>query len=550
MKCNINLVICTLYSLGEKFELLQTFQDEPFAVDKKSAASNDAQNDNPFLVVLCLERSERNGYLMESLWSSTIEIEERPALTTDLTVEAAVIGGGMAGILTALFLTEQGVETVVLEADRIGSGATKNTTAKITAQHDLIYDRLITEKGLLRAKQYASANMQAIDEYRHMISKRNIDCDFTECFAHLYTNENADVLERETEAALRAGIDAEFTTETELPFAVKGAVRFGGQARFNPMKFLEAVSQGLTVYEHTKVKKVDKDLITTENARVRAKHIVFATHFPFVNVPGYYFARMHQGRSYVLALENAAKFDGTYEGIDADGLSLRNYGEMMLLGGGDHRTGENSEGGKYKLLRKKAAELWPESKERFCWSAQDCMTPDSVPYIGRFSRSRPDWYVCTGFGKWGMTSSMISAILISKKIAEQKHPCASVFSPQRHITPPTAKAMAKNGLKAIKGLSRDVFDLPKENIKDLANGHGGIVEYRGRKYGVYKDNDGRSFIVDIMCPHLGCQLEWNPDERSWDCPCHGSRFDIHGKLIDNPSQEDIKGGIRAPDKKK
>ena len=484
---------------------------------------------------------------MESVWSDSIRIKGRPRLTSDLSVEAVVIGGGMAGILTALFLKEQGVETVVLEADTIGSGATKNTTAKITAAHDLIYDRLITEKGLRWAKQYAAANTQAIKEYRRIISEKSIDCDFVECVAHLYTNEKADTLEREAQAALRSGIAAEFTTETELPFAVTGAVRYGGQAMFNPLKFLDAVSKDLTVYEHTKVKKVDYDLIKTDNARIRAKHIVFACHFPFINVPGYYFARMHQGRSYVLALENAANFAGTYEGIDADGVSLRNYGELTLLCGGDHRTGENSKGGKYALLREKALELWPESRERFNWSAQDCMTPDSVPYIGRFARSRPNWYVCTGFGKWGMTSSMVAAIIISQKIVGEKYPSAEVFSPQRHITMPAAKAMTKNGLKAAKGLGRTAFDLPEESFKDLAEGHGGIVEYHREKYGVYKDVDGHSFIVETRCPHMGCQLEWNPDELSWDCPCHGSRFDIFGKLIDNPAQEDIKGQVKAPE---
>jgi len=236
------------------------------------------------------------------------------------------------------------------------------------------------------------------------------------------------------------------------------------------------VWRDLTVYEHTKVKKVDNDLIITENARVKVKYSVFATHFPFINMPGYYFARMHQGRSYVLAFENAAKFNGTYEGIDDDGLSLRNYGELLLLEGGDHRTGENSEGGKYAMLRKMAAELWPESVERFAWSAQDCMTPDSVPYIGRFSRSRPDWYVCTGFGKWGMTSSMVSALLISNKILGQKRPCASVFSPQRHVTTPAAKAILKNGQQAVKGLSKEIFTLPRENVEDLSNASGGVVE--------------------------------------------------------------------------
>lgn len=479
---------------------------------------------------------------MESVWSKSVEMKPRPPLKTDLCAEAAVIGGGMAGILTALFLSERGIAAVVLEADRIGSGVTKNTTAVITAQHELIYDRLITELGLKAAKQYASANTQAISEYHRIISEKNIDCDFSECCAYLYSCENADLLRRETQAALRVGIDADFTTETELPFAVQGAVRFGGQAMFNPLKFLEGAAQNLTVYEHTKVKKVDGDLLTTEGGTVRAKHIVFASHFPFVNFPGYYFARLYQSRSYVLALENAAELKGAYQSIDSDGLYLRNYGELTLFGGGDHRTGENSEGGKYKQLRKKAAELWPKSLESTYWSAQDCMTPDGVPYIGRFSRSRPDWYVATGFGKWGMTSSMVSAMLISRKIAGERFSCASVFSPQRHLTPSSAKEILKNGQAAVKGLSKEILTLPRENVADLPNGHGGVVEYCGEKFGVYKDGEGRSFFVDTRCPHLGCQLEWNPDELSWDCPCHGSRFDYRGKLIDNPAQEDLRSG--------
>ena len=477
---------------------------------------------------------------MESIWSKTADIEERLPLETDISVDAAVIGGGLAGILTALFLSEQGVSTVVLEADRIGGGVTKGTTAHITVQHDLIYDKLITDFGLKKAKQYAQANTQAIAEYRRIISKKNIDCDFSECFSHVYSSEDADMLKRETEAAIRVGIDADFLTETELPFPVKGDVRYSNQGMFNPLKFLKAVAENVTVYERTKVKTVVGDLITTENGNVRAKHIVFACHFPFINVPGYYFARMYQSRTYVIALENAAKLNGTYEGIDSDGFNLRNYGELLIFGGGDHRTGENSLGGKYELLRKKAAELWPESREVTCWSAQDCMTPDGVPYIGRFSRSRPDWYVATGFGKWGMTSSMVAAMLISRKIAGEKHPFAPVFSPQRGTILPAAKEIAKNGLQATKGLGKEVFTFPQENVKDLPNGHGGLVEHEGKKYGVYKDGEGQSFVVETRCPHLGCQLEWNPDELSWDCPCHGSRFDYLGKRIDNPAQEDIK----------
>ena len=481
---------------------------------------------------------------MESIWSASVELEERPSLKGDISAEAAVIGGGLAGVLTAYYLSARGISTVLLEGDRLGSGQTKNTTAKITAQHDIIYNRLIKDFGIHRAKQYAVANTQAIDEYRRLIAEKSIDCDFIDCSAYLYTTEDTIPLQWEHDAALRLGFEAELTTQTELPFSVKGALRYAGQAQFNPMKFLDTISKELTVYEHKKVKKVEENLITTDEGTVKAKYIVFATHFPFINIPGYYWVRMHQGRSYVLALENAAKLSGTYLGIDPDGLSFRNYGDVTILGGGGHRTGENKEGGQYRKLRHEAKKFWPESQETRHWSAQDCMTPDGVPYIGRYSRSRPNWFVCTGFGKWGMTSSMVAAQLISTKIAGEKFPCAAVFSPRRHTTPPAAKSVGKNALKAVKGLAKDAFDSPKDNIKDLPNGHGGVVEYGGVKYGVYKDDEGKSYIVEVMCPHMGCMLEWNPDEKSWDCPCHGSRFDIFGKLIDNPAQEDIKNWIR------
>ena len=482
---------------------------------------------------------------MESVWSASVLFEERPALDGDISAEVAVIGGGLAGILTAYKLKERGFGVVVLEGDRIGSGQTKNTTAKLTAQHDLIYDRLIIDFGVRRARQYAEANMNAISEYRRVIAQNKIDCDLTDCSAYLYTTKDTRPLERELEAARRLGFFAELTDKTELPFSVKAALKFDGQAEFNPLKFMNAISEKLTIYEHTKVKKFDGDLIITDCGTVKAKHVVFASHYPFVNIPGYYWVRMHQGRSYVLALENAAQLKCTYLGIDDDALSFRNYGELTLLGGGGHRTGENKQGGQYRKLRTCAKKFWPDSVETRHWSAQDCMTPDGIPYIGRYSRSRPEWYIATGFNKWGMTSSMVAAMLISAKLAGDKFPCAPVFSPQRQTTPPAAKSIGKNAMKAAKGLAMDVFDSPRDNIKDLPAGHGGVVEYGGVKYGVYKDDDGKSYIVDIKCPHMGCMLEWNPDERSWDCPCHGSRFDVHGRLIDNPAQEDVNVRIES-----
>ena len=269
---------------------------------------------------------------MESVWTEDTEIKRREPLPGDREVPAVVIGAGLAGILTAYYLQKEGIRTVVLEADRIGSGQTKNTTAKITSQHNLIYSRLIRTFGRRMAEHYASANETAIGEYERLIREKGIRCDFARCPAYLYTQTRPELLKQETEAAASLGIQATFGTGCELPFPVAGVTRFQGQARFHPLKFLAGMAEEVEVYEQTKVLKVEGRRVETARGTVTAEHIVFASHYPFLNVPGWYFARMHQERSYVLALEGAERLEGMYLGIDQGGLSFRSSGDLLLLG--------------------------------------------------------------------------------------------------------------------------------------------------------------------------------------------------------------------------
>ncbi len=477
---------------------------------------------------------------MESIWSESCCFKEREPLCGDIQAEIAVIGAGIAGLLTASALQKAGRQVVVLEARRIASGQTRNTTAKITSQHGLIYRRLIDTLGRDKAKQYAMANEAAIEAYRSLVVSEHIDCAFEERNAYVY-GADRDQLHSETEAAASLGLPASFVGETALPFPTAGAVCFSRQAQFHPLRFLERIAKPLTIYENTPVLRVEDDRIETEKGQVRANQIVFACHYPFVNFPGLYFARMHQERSYVLALEHAADVDGMWIGTGQGAYSFRNYGKLLLLGGGGHRCGENSAGGKYALLRKKAEEWFPGCREVAHWSAQDCMTADSVPYIGRYAESRPNWYVATGFQKWGMTSAMVSAMLLRDLICGVKSPYADVFDPARFDASALAGIAAESG-QAVKGLAKELFQIPFEKAAAIPRGHGGIVFLHGEKLGVYKDEDGQLYPANIRCPHLGCQLEWNPDERSWDCPCHGSRFDRFGKLISGPAQEDLSHG--------
>lgn len=495
---------------------------------------------------------------MESIWTKQVRLREREQLREDIAVGTAVLGGGMSGILTAYFLQKKGIDAVVLEADRIGSGQTKNTTAKITLQHGAIYHKLIEKFGEEQAGAYARANLLAVEEYRKLIEEKNIDCGLRTTPAYLYAEQEdgAEILKKEAAAAKKLGIKGFLTKEVELPFAVRAALKFEQQACFHPLQFLKAIAEEVKVYEHTQVIGVEeadgKQVLTCkprgkkeggeQEVQVLAENIVVATHYPVFNLPGYYFIRMHQERSYVLALQNAAVMEGMYYGVEEGSYSFRSAEEFLLLGGGSHRTGDNKEGGQYGKLRKAAEQYYPEAAEIAAWSAQDCMTLDGVPYVGNYAQSKPNWYVCTGFGKWGMTSSMVSAMLLSEKISGGSASYEEIFSPQRFVLSASAKTLMEETVEAAKGLTKQ-FVLPA-NVKaeELAFGEGKIIEWEGEKLGAYRDEKGTLFLVSAKCPHLGCQLEWNPEEKSFDCPCHGSRFSYTGELIDNPAQKGIQRG--------
>lgn len=319
------------------------------------------------------------------------------------------------------------------------------------------------------------------------------------------------------------GIRASYQENCELPFPVRGVLRFENQARFHPLWFLKGIEKDIEIYEHSLVEKVEhlgpgKNKVVTERGCVMAKYVIFASHFPVVNLPGYYFARMHQSRSYVIAFKNAAKLNGYYLGIDEDGLSFRNEGDLLLVGGGSHRTGGNTEGGKYADIKSKVSQLWKNAEEVARWSAQDCMTLDGIPYIGHFDKKAEDWYIATGFGKWGMTSSMVSARILSGMIAGESVIESDIFSPQRKIVSVGIKELAKNGGKALENIGKQALSIKRTAVS-------------------FKDK--KAFELSIRCPHMGCKLKWNPDDQTWECPCHGSRFDSEGKLIDHPAKKNI-----------
>jgi len=475
---------------------------------------------------------------MASIWHETVQLPEFPVLTEEIETEALVIGGGMAGVLTAYLLQMKGVDCVLLEANRVGGGVTGNTTAKITAQHGICYDTMVRQFGKELAGQYAKANLEALAFYTQIIADQNIHCDFQSVATHLYATKPNQALERECRAAEELGLPASMVDQCELPFPIWGALRFADQAIFHPLKFLAHIASKCKIYEQSRALEIQDGLVTTEGGRVRANHVVVATHFPFLNRPGYYFMRMHQDRSYVVALEHGGEIQDAYLGIDGAMLSIRPWGALTLLGGGGHRTGENESGGKYDRLLREAKDHFPDSQEVCRWSAQDCVSHDNIPYIGRYGSGSRKLYVATGFRKWGMTGSMAAAMRLSDLIVGIESPY-TVFSPQRSQVAPSVKGLVEDGAESVAGLAKQIFHAPGKTPEDVAPGTAQVVMHRGKKMGIYRDPAGKAQGVEVTCSHLGCQLRFNADESSWDCPCHGSRFTCDGVCIDGPAQGDL-----------
>lgn len=478
---------------------------------------------------------------MKSIWQKEISIEHKPELKGTHYCDVVVIGAGMAGILCAYQLCNENKKVIVVEANTIGSGQSGKTTAKITSQHGYIYHKLLMTCGKEKAQQYLDANQEAIQQYAQIIEQHKIDCDFKNCSSYLYSMQSIEKLVNEQVALDLLGVKSTIQNECELPLRIKGCLKLEDQAQFNPMKFMKAIAEEnrFAIYEHTKIIDIKEQEVISEKGKIVAKDIVFATHYPIIDFPGLYFMRMHQERSYVLALKNVQQLQDMYYCIDEESLSFRSVDDLLLLGGENHRCGENSAGGRYKKLTEIAKSLFPQSQIMTQWSAQDCMTLDQIAYIGHYCDTKKHWYVATGFNKWGMTTSMVAANIITDMIMNRENPYAEVFSPQRLNLVGSASTFWEQTKQSIKSISRSFLYLPEETLNKLPINHGGVISIDNQKVGVYKNSQGQCFIVDVRCPHLGCQLEWNPDELSWDCPCHGSRFDYHGKLIDNPAQEDL-----------
>lgn len=488
----------------------------------------------------------------KSYWISSTDPTSYPQLEEDIKVDVAVIGGGIVGITSAYLLSQQGVKVAVIEADRILQGTTGNTTAKITSQHSLVYASLMKGHGKELAGQYADANESAIKKVADIAKENKIDCDFSWQPAYIYTAQDKYIkeIEDEIKAAQSLDIKADFVQTIDLPINIKGAMRFHDQAQFHPLKFLKplaelVIKKGGLIFEQTEAVQIENDevVVTRKGFMVKADKIIIATHFPFFDGGGMFFSRIYQDRSYIIGVKIEGKFpEGYYKSAETPSRSLRSQpyegGELVLIAGEQHKTGQAPDTNvHYQNLMDFANQTFTVKDILYRWSTQDCHTIDGLPYIGNLTSRSPNLYVATGFRKWGMSNGIASAMILSDLIVRGESPWSEVFNPSRFTTASIKSFMIQNIDVAKNLLAGKLEDLPEE--VELEPGEAALIKTEGDRIGVYKDEEGNLHMVDTTCTHLGCELTWNNGEKSWDCPCHGSRFTYEGDVVHGPAVEPL-----------
>lgn len=493
----------------------------------------------------------------ESLWLESLELPNFPQLEEDIEVDVTVVGGGITGITTAYLLANEGLKVALIEADRLMNGTTGHTTAKVTAQHNLIYDELISTLGKKKAKLYYEANTEALNYIKNVVSKLQIDCDFKEQDAFIYatTKEYEEKIQKEAAAYKQLGIDGELTKEIPFNINIKNAITMKNQAQFHPIKYLNKLvrtmmEKDVHIYENTTAVKVEKGKQATVEIRggasISSDFVLICSHFPFYEGKGLYSNRMYADRSYALATKTKSPFPGgMYVSAESPTRSLRSINidgqEMVLVGGESHKTGQDEETTKhYQALQAFGEEVLGLEAIPFHWSAQDLITLDKVPYIGAVTADMPNVLLATGYRKWGMTTSTVAALLFRDIILGKENRYEDLYKPSRFPVNPSVKSFAKIGADVVTQLVKGKLEKSDIDPKTLENDEGAVITLNGKRSGAYKDVDGELHIVDTTCTHIGCEVNWNDGERTWDCPCHGSRFSYTGEVIEGPAEKPLK----------
>lgn len=493
----------------------------------------------------------------QSYWIATTPGSDYPPLQDNMAVDVAILGGGIVGITAATILKKAGLRVALVEARRILTGVTGHTTAKVTSQHGIKYSHLLSRVGRERAAMYGAANQAAVETIAATCAHRGIDAEFRRWPACTFaeTAEHREQIVREANAAQELGLPVQFLEQVPLPFPTMGALCFRDQALFHPRKYLMALASaipgdGSHLFEQTTALDVEESTpltVVTSRGRLRAEHVIVATHTPFLN-RGLYFTRQEASRSYVLAVRlRGEPPQGLFISPKPGYHSVRPHQAadgtwVVLMGGAEHRTGMGGDTVKrYMSVEEWARGHFDVESIDYHWSTQDNVTVDGLPFVGHYTPVSPRLYVATGFAGWGMTNGTAAAVIVSDMVLGRRNDWAPAYDPSRLDQLTSVGKLAKGGvIFTQRFLGPRLLREPSETHITLKRGEGRIVEAGGERVALYADDDGKLHAVTPYCAHQGCLLAWNTAERTWDCPCHGSRYLATGEFIDGPTVRDLK----------
>jgi glycine/D-amino acid oxidase-like deaminating enzyme/nitrite reductase/ring-hydroxylating ferredoxin subunit len=489
-------------------------------------------------------------------WLDSVQLPTFEKLTKDIVTDVAIVGGGISGVTTAYLLTKAGVRVTLMEADRLFNGTTGHTTAKVTAQHGLIYHELIQHFGEEKAKLYYEANTDAMQWIKNTIFEQNINCNWQEEDAYVYafSEKNVPKISDEYDAYLKLQIPGQSVDTIPIPVAAKAAVIMKNQANFHPLRFLNHFVQFITenggvIYEDTPAIDLkistQPTIITRDGHKISCQKVVICSHFPYYD-RSFYFSRMYAERSYIIAAKTKTPFPGgMYISADDPVRSLRsatiNGEKYVLIAGDNHKVGQGEPMiNHYEDLQAFGDHVFGIEKIPFRWSAQDLTTLDKVPYVGPLKQSTPNVLIATGYRKWGMTNGTAAALLLSDLVLEKSNRYENLYTPSRFHADPSVKQFLSINVDVAKHMLEGKLEYALRKPEDLVPDEGAVVSVNGKRAGAYKDQKGKLHLVDTTCTHMGCEVEWNCGERTWDCPCHGSRFSIDGEVVEGPATKPLK----------
>lgn len=493
---------------------------------------------------------------MQSYWEKERKnYKEFESVKEDINTSVCIIGGGITGLNTAYYLSKN-LDVVVVERDRICSHTSGGTTGKVTSQHGIFYKYLGDSQGKEFASKYLEANEKAINNIENIINKENIDCDFEREKSYVFTKKETELYKIEDEKKavdkIHKGL-SKVVKKIDLPMEIAGAIEFENQAKIHPIKYAYGLVDSILknngkIFENSQATDIKKEggkcVIHVNDNKIIADYVVVATRYPFMIIPGYYFLKMYQSTSYAIVVDCKKElFDGMYISLETPTVSFRTIKDgdrkLLLAVGYDYKTGTEELRNGYSRLETVVRKMYPDAEVIYKWSAEDCITLDKIPYIGKLSNMMPNVYVATGFNKWGLTSSNIAADIITDKILGRENEYEEIFKSTR-VEPVKNRQEVGNMLKeAGKSIVLSRFKIPKAELDDIKIGEGKIIEIDNVKIGVYKSNTGDIYKVKPICTHMGCELYFNNIEKVWECPCHGSKFTYDGKSIEVPSNKDL-----------